>query len=143
MAIRNTAACEAPTDFHERLDCGQYNACFALSFLILFSIICIAWSLGVRKRRIHRLKEENRAATWPGRTHVPSTKDSDANHSKGVVKAYQHWSHAGEHLGTEQYEPVAWRCSSYRAARANIGGIVEHDAGPVAGLPGRYIPGGI
>ena len=142
LAIRNTFTCEAPTDFHERLVCGDYTECFALGFFILFSIICIAWILrGVRKRRIHRLDEENGAATWPRLTHVPSTKDSDAKDLKGVVRAHRYWGHGGESVGTEQYEPVAWRCSSSRAARANIEGRVEHDAGPVAGLPG--IPNGV
>lgn len=137
FAIRNTAVCEAPTDFHQRLVCGRYNGCFALGF-ILFSIICLAWILKVRKQRTHRFDEENGAAIGAGLTHVPLGKNSDAKYSKDVMKAHQDWHHVGGDLGTEQYQPVAWRSSSLRAARANIGGKVEHDAGPVAGLPGIY-----
>ena len=136
LAIRNTVVCEAPADFHQHLVCGQYNGCFALSFFILFSIICLAWILKVGKQRTHRLDEENGAAIRPSVTHVPSTNDSDAKYREDVLKAHQGWRHVGGNLGTEQYQPVAWRSSSHRAARANVEGNVKHDAGPVAGLPG-------
>ena len=139
LGMRNTAVCEAPTDFHQRLVCGQYNGFFALGF-ILFSIICLAWILKARKQRTRRFDEENKAAIGPGLTHVlvPSVKNSDAKYLEDVLKAHQDWHHVDGDLGTEQYQPVAWRSSSRRATRANIEGKVEHDAGPVAGLPGIY-----
>lgn len=40
-----------------------------------------------------------------------------------------------EELSTRQYEAVAWRSPSFRAARANVKESVEHDARPVGGMP--------
>ena len=135
LAIRDTA-CEAPTDFQQGLVCGKYNGGFALGFFILFFIICFAWILSVRKQKIHRLDEERGAAIWPGRTHVPLTRTSNTNFRREFLKAHQDWRCGGVNRGTEQYQPVAWRYSSRRAARAYIKRKVQHGAGRVAGLPG-------
>ena len=143
LAIRNTAVCEAPTDFHDRLACGQYNWCLAFSFPILVAIIWLTCTLKVRKQKTRRLNEEDGAATRPGLMHVPSTNSSAAKYREDVLKVHQDWRHAAEPLGIKQYQPVAWRCSCPRAARANIEGRVEHDAGPVAVLPGIDIPKGV
>ena len=143
LAIRNTAVCEAPTDFHERLACGKYDWCFALSSFMLMAILWLICELKVRKQKTRRLNEEDGAATRPGLMHVPSTNSSAAKYREDVLKVHQDWRHAAELLGPEQYQPVAWRCSYPRAARANIEGRVEHDAGPVAVLPGIDIPKGV
>ena len=127
LAIHNTTGCEAPADLRKRLDCGQYTWCVALGFLIFLALMCLAWILKDRKQRTHRLDEENGAAIWPSLTHVPSTNNSDAKYKEDALKAHQDWHHLGG--------DAAWRDSFHRAARANIEGKVEHDAGPVAGLP--------
>ena len=143
LAIRNTAVCEAPTDFHERLACGQYNWCLAFSFFMVIGISWLTYTLRVRKQKTFRLDEEDGAATRPGLMHVPSTNSSAAKYREDVLKVHQDRRHAAEIFGTKQYQPVAWRYSCLHAARANIEGRVEHDAGPVAGLPGIDIPKGV
>ena len=131
LAMRNTAMCEAPTNFGQRVACGEYDGFFALGFFIFLSLIFLAWIMKARKQRTQRLDEENGGATWPGFSHVPSTNSSEAKLKEKLRKAHQE----GRHVGMEQYEPVAWRSSSHHAVRAIVDGQVEHDARPVAKLP--------
>ena len=52
-----------------------------------------------------------------------------------IHKAHEQEGGMDEEPGTEQYELVVWRSTSRRAVRANVEGIVNHDAGPVGELP--------
>ena len=125
--------CEAPTSFNQRVACGQYDGYFVLAFFIIFSMIGLAW-MKIRKQRTQRLDEENSDATWPGPLHV-STNSSAAKLKENVRKFHQEDHHVNEKPSTEQYETVAWRSECLRAARTNLQGKVEHDAGPLAVLP--------
>ncbi|KAF6240929.1 hypothetical protein HO173_000721 [Letharia columbiana] len=149
LAIRDTAMCEAPTGFDERLACGKFDGWFVLAFFILFSMIGLAW-IKLRKHKTRRLDEEHGTATWPRLSKVStksteaklkpqalriSTNRSEAKLREKIRKAHEEDRHLDEELSTEQYESVAWRNASHRAARANFGGSVKHDAGPVGMLP--------
>ena len=136
LTIRNTPMCEAPTGFNQRVACGQYDGYFVLAFFILFSVIGLAW-MKIRKQRSQRLDEENIDATWPGTLHV-STNSSAAKLKEIVRKSHQEDHHVNEEPSTEQYETVAWRSKTQRAARTNLQGKVEHDAGPLAVLPTMF-----
>lgn len=123
---------------------------------IIFSIIGIDGLRRTCKREARRLDEENAtASTWPRPSHNTSTVGANAtpkpqaskrstNGSKiklrqKIRKAREDPPRVDEERGTEQYEPVAWRSASHRAARANFVGRVEHDAGPVVGLPDLFV----
>ena len=134
LAIRNTVKCEAPTDFGQRLACGEYDEIFALGFFVLLFLVIFAWIMKGRKHLTRRLDAESGSAHWPGHPRAPSIKSSEAKFKEKMQKAHQEGRHVSEQLGTEQYEPVSWRSASYRAARANGEGNVQNDAGSVVVL---------
>lgn len=149
LAIRDTAVCEAPTSFNQRLVCGQLDGWFALAFFLLFCTICAAW-ITRRKYNGRQLDEENGTATWPRRSYVStggseakpklrtsrvSTNIAEAKLRGKIRKAHEKNRHLDGEPSTKQYESMAWRSASHRAARANVGGTFGHDAGPVAVLP--------
>lgn len=149
LHIRDSAMCEAPTGFDQRLACGQFDGWFVLAFFILFAMIGLAW-MKLRKCRTGQLDEENGTATWPRRSNVltnnpeakpkPQASKVSINCSvdklrEKVRKAHEHDQRLDDEFGTKRYEPAAWRSTSHRAARAKVVGSVKHDAGPVAALP--------
>ena len=150
LATRDTATCDAPTSSHQRLACGKYDAWFVFAFLTLFCIISFAW---MRKcmYRTRRLDEEDGDDTWPRPSDVStysseakskaqasrvSTNRSESTRRESVRKAHGKDQCVHEERGANHYELVAWRRPSHCAARANVERRVEHDAGPVAVLPG-------
>ena len=155
LAIRDTAMCEAPTGFDQRLACGKFDGWFVLAFFMLFAIIGVAW-MTLRTPKVRRLDEENGTATWP-RLSTQPTDSSEATAKPRASKVPTHSSDAtlrakirkargkdqrleGE-LGTNQYESVAWRGASRRAVRAHVEGSVGHDAGPIAVLANPFAEG--
>ena len=143
LAIRNTAMCEAPASFNQRVACGNYDGWFVLGFFILFAMIVSAW-IKVRKQhttqRLDEEENENEGAAQLRFSHVlASTNAAEAKLREEVRKGNKEDHGMDEKLSTEQYEPVAWRCASYRAARANVEGKVSHDAVPVADLPRLFV----
>ena len=112
-------------------------------------MIALIW-IKCRNCRTHRLDEEGGTATWPQPLTVstnaaeatPRPQASKASTNKAVAKlrgkfhkAREQEGGMDEEPGTEQYELVAWRSTPRRAGRANVEGIVNHDAGPVGVLP--------
>lgn len=155
LTIRNTAMCEAPTGFNQRIACEQFDGWFALAFFILFSMIGLAW-MKSRRYRTRQLDEEDGNATWPHLSNVStdgseakpkpqaskvSTNTSEAKMREKLRKAHVEDQRLDEGFSVKQYEPVAWRSASHRAARANVEGSVKHDAGPVGILP--TLPAGL
>ncbi|CAF9938480.1 hypothetical protein IMSHALPRED_000813 [Imshaugia aleurites] len=151
LAIRDTAMCEEPTGFDQRLACGQFDKYFAIAFFVLLYIIVQVWILR-RKSRTQQSDEENGTATWPRLSGMsPSSPDaevepkpraskvsrnsSEAKLTEKVREAHEEDQGLEEELSAKEYESTAWRSVSHRAARANAEGRVEHDAGPVAVLP--------
>ena len=137
LAIRNTAMCEAPTaSFNQRVACGKYDGWFVLGFFVLFCLIVSSW-IKVHKNTTQRLDDEENEGAAPSRpSHLSSTTNSSvAKLREKVRKGFKNDHSVEEKRNTEQYEPVAWRSTSYRAARAIVEGKVSHDAGPVAELP--------
>ena len=116
---------------------------------MLFAMIAMIW-IKRRNCRTQRLDEENGTATWPRLLTVstnaaratPKPQASKASTNKAVAKLRENIRKAqeqeggmDEELGTEQYKMATWRSASRRAVRADVEGIVNHDAGPVGVLP--------
>ena len=115
----------------------------------MFVIIALVW-IRCRNCRTQRRDEEGGTATWPRPLTVstntaratPKLQALKASTNKAVAKlrgkihkAQEQEGGMDEEPGTEEYEMVVWRSTSRRAVRANVEGIVDHDAGPVAELP--------
>lgn len=159
LAIRDTAMCEAPTGFNQRLACGKFDGWFVLAFFVLFSAIGLAW-ITLRKPQTRHLDEEHGTATWPRLSKVPTnspeakakpraskvpTDGSDAKLRANIRKAREEDRRLDGELGANQYESVAWRGASRRASRravrATVEGRVRHDAGPIAVLANSFAEG--
>lgn len=153
LAIRDTATCEAPTSFNQRVACGQFDGWFAFAFFLLFGTICAAW---IRRRYNGRQHdEETGTATWPRRSYFsidsskakPKLQTSKVSTNSAEAKLRQKIRQKGHEgnrrldgeLGTDQYESVAWRSAIHRATRAHNEGRCKHDAGPVAVLPQIFV----
>ena len=113
-------------------------------------MVGLAWTIK-RKYASRRVDEEDGNATWPRHSNDLSTTSSKARPKPRDSKVYTNSAAAklrqkvrraheedgglDEELSTRQYEAVAWRSPSFRAARANVKESVEHDARPVGGMP--------
>ena len=147
--ISDSIMCEAPIGVNQQIACGYYNGWFVAGFFVLFAVIASIW-IKCRKSQTQRRDEEGGTAAWPRPLTVstnaagatPKLQAFKASTNKAVAKlkgkihrAQEQEGGMDEEPGTEQYELLVWRSTSRRTERANVEGIVNHDAGPVGELP--------
>ena len=133
LATRNTAMCEAPLGFQQYAACARLELWIALA-IIFALVVCCFIRIKPRKLGARHCKKGIESTTWPWS--LSRSTSRPLGRPKNIVPdAPQEMRDLEEEIGVQQYEPVAWRSSSNRALRANVGGIIEHDGGPVTVLP--------